>query len=222
MSPTWELSYVFRARARKTGTHLFLERLRFKGQWCVKEGRAGLGQLTFLRHKIGSGVFLNVLHFVWERRDGSGIGEHIALCGSVKFLPEGAAIVRKFDARRWRIGCSAVCLIFPFGGPVLEDKGGESRLSCRCWRQKATSSSFLGWLWDTGFEGDTGSKDLVKIRNVQVWVTILDSGNTDSSGWKWWCPWPGWHVRVWQNAEEAKSARRCRRAALYRHGLPHR
>ena len=66
----------------------------------------------------------------------------------------------------------------------MDDKGGESRLSCRCWRKKATSSSFLGWLWDMGFEEDTGSKDLVKIRNVHVWVTILDSGNTDWSGWK--------------------------------------
>ena len=88
VSPRWELSYVFRARVRMTGTHLLGDRLGVKGQWYVKEGLAGLGQLTFLRHNISSGVFLNVLQFVWDRRDESGIKEHLALCGSVKFLPE--------------------------------------------------------------------------------------------------------------------------------------
>ena len=52
-----ELSYIFRARARMTGAHLLGDRLRAKGQWFVKKGRAGLGQLTFLGHYIGSGVF---------------------------------------------------------------------------------------------------------------------------------------------------------------------
>ena len=70
---------------------------------------------------------------------------------------------------------------------MLEDKGGESRLSCRCWRKKATSSGFLGWLWDMGFEEDVGSKDLIKIQHVRVWVTILELGKSKTvwSRWKW-------------------------------------
>ena len=43
VSPRCELSHVFRARARMTGTHLLGDRLRVKGQWYVKEGRAGFG-----------------------------------------------------------------------------------------------------------------------------------------------------------------------------------
>ena len=62
---------------------------------------------------------------------------------------------------------------------MLEDKGGESRLSCRCWWKKATSSSFLGWLCDMGFqdpECPCVGDDSRSGQHGPVWVEMRGEG----------------------------------------------